>query len=75
MKCVGYISVLLFNFIFIASVQCELITVGIVSALSGIGYYAYEKYKCVYQECCTDEYIFPDFDSKLQPCIFPSLEC
>lgn len=49
---------------FLAFVQSELITFGIVGALSGLGYYVYDKYKCVYQECCTDEYIPADLDSK-----------
>ncbi|XP_011163297.1 torsin-like protein [Solenopsis invicta] len=62
MNIVDRILVPLFIFTFLASVRCELITLGIAGALSGLGYYAYDKYKCAYQECCTDEYIHPDLD-------------
>lgn len=51
-------------FTFLASVRCEFISLGIAGALSGLGYYAYDKYKCEYQECCTDKYIHPDLDSE-----------
>jgi len=58
------ISILIFTFF--ASAQCEFITLGVAGALGGLGYYVYDKYKCVYQECCTDEYIHPDLDSKCE---------
>lgn len=67
MNVVDHSIVLLFILTFITYAQCELITFGIVgSALSGLGYYAYERYKCQYQECCTEEYIRPNLDGKHQ---------
>ncbi|XP_011636428.1 torsin-1A [Pogonomyrmex barbatus] len=48
---------------FLASAECEFITFGIgASILSTASYYAYEKYKCMYMECCTNEYILADLD-------------
>lgn len=62
------LSLLIFTFL--TSARCELITVGIVGALSGLGYVAYDKYKCKYLECCTDEYISPDLDSECESHFF-----
>ncbi|XP_018051666.1 PREDICTED: torsin-like protein [Atta colombica] len=64
MNLIKRVLMLLLIFIkFLAFAQGELITLGVLSgALSGLGYYAYDKYKCVYQECCTDEYIPADLD-------------
>ncbi|XP_032688226.1 torsin-like protein isoform X1 [Odontomachus brunneus] len=62
MKCAGYIFILLFILTFVIFIRCEFITFGVVGALSGLGYYVYENYKCVYQECCSDEYILHDVD-------------
>lgn len=65
MKHVGNIFMLLFILTFITFVQCEFVTFGVAGIISGLAYYTHEKYKCMYQECCTNEYIFPDIDSKL----------
>ncbi|XP_011871796.1 PREDICTED: torsin-like protein [Vollenhovia emeryi] len=62
MDLTGRVLVPLLVFTFLASARCELITLGVVGALSSLGYYAYDKYKCVYLECCTDEYIQADLD-------------
>lgn len=57
-------------FTFLASARCELITLSIAGVLSsGLGYYVYDRYKCAYQECCTDEYILSDLDSECEPMI------
>lgn len=56
------VLMLLLIITFLVTVACELITFGVVGALSGLGYYAYDKYKCAYKECCTDEYIHSDLD-------------
>jgi len=65
MNFTGHVLVFLFIFTLIAAAQCALLTLSAVgSALSGIGYYMYENYKCKYKECCTDEYIQPDLDSE-----------
>ncbi|KYN00385.1 PREDICTED: torsin-like protein [Cyphomyrmex costatus] len=54
---------LIFTFLLFARcAHCALITLSIAGAVSSLGYYAYEKYKCQYQECCTDEYIPADLD-------------
>lgn len=68
MKFAGYIVVPLFILTYVVSnIRCELVTLGIIGgALSGLGYYVYEKYKCTYQECCMDEYIHPDLESKYE---------
>lgn len=66
MNCTDQIFLPLFILTFIIYAQCEIITLGLVgSALGGLGYYGYEYMKCKYQECCTNEYIHLDFDSKL----------
>ncbi|CAL1677194.1 unnamed protein product [Lasius platythorax] len=66
MNFIGFVSVLLLILTLVVSARCELITIGLVgsigSLLGGVSYYGYEKYKCMYMECCTDEYIPSDLD-------------
>lgn len=65
MNCTDQTFIPLFILAFIMCAQCEIITLGLVgSALGGLSYYGYEYIKCKYQECCTDEYIHLNFDSK-----------
>ncbi|KAL0109459.1 hypothetical protein PUN28_014492 [Cardiocondyla obscurior] len=49
-------------FTFLSSVQCELLTFGIVGLAGSLGYYVYDRYKCDYNECCIHEYIPADLD-------------
>lgn len=63
MSSTGHVLVFLLIFTLIIISRCEILSLGLMgSALSGIGYYVYENYKCKYQECCTDEYIQPDLN-------------
>ncbi|XP_012537892.1 torsin-like protein [Monomorium pharaonis] len=62
MNLIDRVLVPLLIFTFLVPVRCELVTFGVVGALSGLGYFAYDKLKCKYKECCTDEYIHPDLD-------------
>lgn len=70
MNFIGFVSVPLLILTLVVSARCELITIGLVgsigSLLGGVSYYGYEKYKCMYMECCTDEYIPSDLDSKYE---------
>lgn len=64
MKLAGCTLVPLVIVTFASYARCELLTFGVIGGLGGLGYYAYERYKCMYQECCTDDYIHPDLDSE-----------
>lgn len=70
MNLTGFVSVPLFILSIVAFARGEIITIGLVgsigSLLGGATYYGYEKYKCMYMECCTDEYILSDLDSKYE---------
>lgn len=68
----GSILEFLLTLTIVVSARSELITFGIIgsisSLLAGGGYYGYEWYKCKYMECCTDEYVLSDLDSKYELC-------
>lgn len=60
----NFVNLILFIFIYITCVRCEILTYLAGSAIGSLGYFAYKKYNCAYWECCTDEYVHPDLDSK-----------
>lgn len=68
----GCVLGFLLSLTIVISARSELITFGVIgsigSLLGGAGYYGYEWYKCKYMECCTDEYVLSDLDSKYELC-------